>query len=458
MAALRYRTVLVVLTLALVAGCTSATDHLNNGIELQAQGRYMDAAYRYAEAVESDSELVAARERLLAVGDTAIMIAMDDADDLERRGDPVAAARLYEGVDQLLARVRQVGMRIVPPPDYGQIRRAIFDNAIGWQMVRGDEAREQGRWADAQALYEGARASFLLPARLQVEESYDAETEVLLEWAEIELLDGRSRAAHARAQRALEVRSSPARDIVLQVRDVQSRALDAGTVVIAALPVNATPGVRDYLGAEFEIALDDALQLDFWNQPPLFVQVADPIILRRELRDLLRGQIPNSPTLVGRALDLIGADLGTMITLSRIDVVEEDVDVDRYEAVIPSAGGQGAPGTVPRRPQPDQAMDTVTYRTLEGTLSYYVEANVVIVDVDGREIERFTASSSQSGPFQRGEFDGDPSRLPLAPDEEPFFDGRVLADQRARIEGALLDDLAVAIATGTYDTVLMGIR
>jgi len=454
MSALRIRLVTLLLPLLVVAGCTSATDHMNNGIELQAQGRYMDAVYRYADAVESDAELSEARDRLSAVADTAIMIAMDDADDLERRGDPVAAARLYQGVDQMLSRVRQVGMRVVPPGDYGTIRRAIFDNAIGWQMVRGDEAREAGRWAEARELYQGARQSFLIPARIQVEESLDSETAVMMEWAEIELMDGRPRAAHARAQEAMEVRSSPARDVVLRVRELQQRALDAGSVVVAALPVDAAPGVRDYLGAEFEIELDDVLQLDHWNQPPLFVQMADPIILRREVRGLLRGQVASSPTIVGRALDLIGADLGVMITLSRIDVTEEDVDIDRYEAVIPAAPSAGG---VPRRSQSAEAMDTVTYRTVGGDLVYYVEADVIIVDTDGREIERFTASSSQTGPFQRGEFDGDPSRLPLGRNQQPFFDPDVLADQVGRIEGALVNDLAVAIAAGTYDTVLMGV-
>jgi hypothetical protein len=357
----------------------------------------------------------------------------------------------------MLSRVRQVGMRLEPPSDYGTIRRAIFDNAMGWQMVRGDEAREEGRWAEAQRFYQGARESFLLPARLQTEESVDAEIRVLMEWAEIELLDARPRAAHARAQQAMDVRSSPARDVVLQVRNLQSRALESGMVVVAILPVTADPGVRNYLGPEFEIALDENLQLDHWNQPPLFVQIADPLVLRTELRGILRGQIPQSPLVVGRALDLIGADLGVMIALSSIDVVEEDVDTDRHEAIIPAGQANRRPG-VPRRSQDGEPMDTVTYSTLQGTLSYYVEADIVIVDLSGREVERFTASSSQSGPFQRGEFDGDPSRLPLEDDEERFFDARVLADQVGRIEGAILEDLAVAVAVGTYDTVLMGVR
>jgi hypothetical protein len=276
---------------------------------------------------------------------------------------------------------------------------------------------------------------------------------VLLRWAETELTDGRPRSAHALAQDAAEVRSSPPRDLVLRVRDLQQRALDAGTVVIAILPVTGTPGVREYLGAEFEIALDDDLSVDHWNQPPLFVDVADPLILRRELRGLLRGQVAQTPLIVGRALDLIGADLGVLIELAEIEVVEEDVERRTREAVVrlAASGGRGS------NRQADQTMDTVTYRTLEGTLSYYLEANVVVVDARGREIERFEASSRGSGPFRRGEFDGDPDVLELPQTDAPFFDLDVFAGQVARIEDELMEDLAVAIAAGTYDTVLSGI-
>lgn len=413
----------------------------------------MEAAYRYAEAVEKDSELVEARQRLVAAGDTAIAVAMDDADDLERRGDPVASARLYRDIDRLRARVRQVGMRLDPPGDYDQIRRAVFDNAIGWQMTRGGDASDEGRWADAESYFAGARADFLEPSRIQVEESYDSEVNVLLTWAETELTDGHPRAAHARAQQALEVRASPARDVVLRVRDIQNRALQAGTVVVAILPVTADADVREYLGGRFEVDLDDDLQLDHWNQPPMFVQVADPIILRRELRGLLRGQVQQSPTIVGHALGMIGADLGVMIRLSRIEVTESDVHRDRHEAVVPrgNPSGRGA------ERRSDQAMDTVTYSTVRGDVSYYLEADVVIVDSEGREVERFASSTRQNGAFRRGEFDGNPSVLPLKDNEKPYFDSTTIADEKRKIEDALLEDLAVAIASGTFDTVLSGV-
>lgn len=446
----------VTLLLVLVAAhaCASAEDRLAEGVTLQTQGRYIEAVYRYIDAVDKDASLVEAQDRLLAAGDSAVLQAMDDADDLERRGDPVRAAALYRQVDAMLGAARGVGMRIPVPGDYSTIRRAIFDNAINWQMVQGDEAAHDGRWAQARQFYIGARGDYL-PSRSQVEESYDAEERILLQWAEVELGDGRPRAAHTLAQSALDLRPSPARETVLTVRDLQARALQEGTVVVAIPPIMAEDGVREYLGGEFEIELDNALSVDYWNSPPLFVEVADPLILRRELRGLLRGRFVQSPALVGRALDLVGADLGVMVTLTSIEVVEEHVDRDRHEAIIER---DADPRHELRRGDEGPAADTVTYTTVEGDLTYFVKADIVLVDTEGREVHRFEAASRQSGPFKRGEFDGDPRRLDLDRRRAPFFDPSVLAEQVAAIESGLLEELAASIASGTYDEVLAGIR
>lgn len=438
----------LLLSLTLLSACASATDRLNEGIALQSQGRYVEAVYRYAEALEKDRELTEARDRLLAVGDSAVMVAMDEADRLELRGDPVQAAAQYSRLDMMLERVRQVGLRLDLPADYDAIRRAIFDNAINWQMVQGDEAAQEGRWQDALRFYRGARGDHL-PSRNQVEESLEAETTLLLDWARVELEDGRPRLAFERAAEAGEVRSSPARETVLAIREIQDRALAQGTVVLAVPPVTADPGVRDWLGGEFEVELDSDLGLDHWTQPPLFVEIADPLILRRELRGLLRGQATQSPLLVGRALDLVGADLAVLIRLAEIDVVEEDVDRDEHETVVTRSVREGTA----RR----SVVDTVTYATLEGDLTYVLDAEVTLVDPSGREVDRFTASSRQTGPFQRGEFEGDPSVLDLGRGHAPYFDPSVIADQMAAIEGRLLEELAVAIAAGTFDRVLASI-
>jgi hypothetical protein len=419
-------------------GCTSAEDRLEEGIALQARGQYMNAVYRYADAVERDGSLMEARERLLASGDTAMGAALSEADRLELRDDPVSAARQYQAIDRMLARIRSVGERLDPPFGYDDSRRALFDRAIDWRMTVGDEAVAAGRWADARRAYADARSDFS-PSRTQIEASIDAETGLLLDWAEIELGDGRPRMAFGLAQEAVGLRNSTPRDVLLNARDLQDRALERGTVVVAVPPVVARPGVRDYLGPEFEIRLDEGLVLDHWTRPPPFVRMADHTSMRRELRGLLRG-VPQTPLLVGRVLQLVGGDFAAMVELAEIEVVEEDVRRTTRQARLREPTG--------REPRP------VEFTQVEGTMAYRVSADVVLVDHDGREVTRFRAEGRSGGPFRRGDFDGNHDRLELSEDDAVLFDPRALAEQTSRIEAALMEELAVAIAAGTYDTVL----
>jgi hypothetical protein len=401
----------------------------------------MGAVYRYADAVERDGSLVEARERLVAAGDTAMGLALADAEDLEARGEPVAAAQQYQAIDRMLARVRSVGERLYPHAEYQADRRALFDRAIEWRMARGREARAEGRWADARRAFLDARGDFD-PSRGHTEASLDAETGLLLEWARIELDDGRPRTAYELAGQAGAVRSSTPREVVVAVRELQAEALEHGTVVVAVPPLTARPGVRDYLGPEFEIQLDDDLVLDHWINPPAFVRMADHAAMRSELRGLLRG-VPQSPVLVGRVLELVGADLAAMIELSEIEVVEEEVERTSRASLLQD--GSMGPG---RESRP------TSYDVVEGTLVYRVVADVVLVDHDGREVTRFRAEGRSSGPFRRGEFDGNHERLELSEAEAALFDAGILGEQVARIESALLEEVAVAIAAGTYDTVI----
>ena len=98
---------LLLLAAALLTACASAGDRLNEGMQLQAEGRYMEAAYRYADAVDKDETLTEAHERLGTVAASALQRTMDSAEDLSGGGDPIAAA------DALLSgdRLQRVGTR-----------------------------------------------------------------------------------------------------------------------------------------------------------------------------------------------------------------------------------------------------------------------------------------------------------------------------------------------------------
>ena len=484
--------------LLLATACASAADRFNDGLELQAQGRYMEAAYRYADAVEKDSSLQEARDRLLIVGDSAIMVALEEADRLDGRGEPVAAARQYQSIDRLMSRVRSVGMRLLEPDGYRVARRTAFEGAIDWYMVEGEDASREGRWEDAIRAFASARGDFS-PTRDQREASLDAQTRVIIDWAEIELGDRRPRAAYGIAERALSVRRSTPRPIVLEVRDLQDRALAMGTVVVAALPVSATGRVRDIVGTELEVELDEGMESGYWRDAPPFVQMADANILRRELRGLLRGRIPQSPTLVGRALNLIGADYGVMVEVTSIRISDENVEVEERTAVIrrqdldrrrererdavrdecdgPGRGqdrgrgggldrdecrgrgwgrgsDQNSGRTSSQRWVTYEIGDTVSYRVISGERVVRAEADVLLVDLDGRAVAEFTIIAEQEGSFREGEFDGDPWQLRLSNRNARLFDWGEWDGEWTRIQRAVINQLAVGIATETFSEVL----
>jgi hypothetical protein len=496
------RRLLLAFPLLLATGCASATDRFNEGTDLQAQGRYMEAAYRYADAVEKDPELQEARDQLLIVGDSAVMLALEEADRLDGRGEPVGAAREFQAIDRLMSRVRSVGMRLTEPGDYREEHRTAFDRAIEWYTIEGEDASREGRWESAVRAFASARSDFS-PSRDQSEASMDAQTRVLIDWAEIELGDRRPRAAYGIAERALAVRRSPPRAIVLEVRDLQDRALAMGAVVLAALPVSATAQVRDLTGAELEIELDEGLESGYWLNAPPFVQMADANILRRELRGLLRGVIPQSPTVVGRALGLIGADYGVMVEVTSIRISEENFRVEERTAVVrrqevdrsrtrererdaapdecvgPGRGqdrgrgvgldadecrgrgwgggknsGQKSSSTSRARWVTYEIDDTVTYRIISGERVVRAEAEVLLVNLDGRPIAEFTISARQEVPFRVGEFDGDPWQLRLSNRNARLFEFDEWDQEWSRVQRAVVDQLARGISVETFEEVL----
>ncbi len=499
------RRLFLALPLLLTTACASAEDRFNEGLDLQSQGRYMEAAYRYADAVEKDATLQEARDRLLIVGDSAVMLALEEAAYLEGRGEPVGAAREFLSIDRLMSRIRSVGMRLLQPDGYRVARRTALEAAIEWYMTEGESASREGRWEDAIQAFASVRGDFS-PTREQREASFDAQTRVIIDWAEVELGDRRPRAAYGIVERALFVRRSTPRPIALEVRDLQDRALAMGTVVLAALPVTATERVRGSAGTALEIELDEGMESGYWRDAPPFVAMADANILRRELRGLLRGIMPRSPALVGRALDLIGADYGVMVEVVSLRIEDDNVEVEERMVEIrrqdltrsrarerergptrdacagPGLGhdrgrgvrlspddcrgrgwGSGSPSdqssaTTRQRWVTYEVGDMATYWVISGERIVRAEADVLIVNVDGRVVAEFTISAEEEGSFREGEFDGDPWQLGLRNRNTRLFDWTEWDDEWRRIQRAVIDRLAVGIAVETFEEVLSGVE
>ena len=244
-----------------------------------------------------------------------------------------------------------------------------------------------------------------------------------------------------------------------------------------------------------------------WRNAPPFVAMASSTILRRELRGLLRGRVPQSPALVGRALDLIGADYGVMVELVSLRIRDEDVEVEERTVEIrrqdldrsrarerergpdrgvcsgPGGGqvrgrgvgldsdecrrrgwgrggnsGQSSDGTTRRRWVTYDIGDMATYWIISGERTVRAEADVLIVNLDGRAVAEFTITSQQEGSFREGEFDGDPWQLGLNNRTTRLFDFAAWDDEWTRIQRDVIDQLAVGITVETFEEVLSRVQ
>ncbi len=98
--------------------------------------------------------------------------------------------------------------------------------------------------------------------------------------------------------------------------------------------------------------------------------------------------------------------------------------------------------------------DTATYRVISGERVVRTEADVLLVNLDGRAVAEFTITSEQGGSFREAEFDGDPWQLRLSRREARLFDWSEWDEDWIGIQRAVIDQLAVGIATETFSEVL----
>jgi len=452
----RSRTLLTLLLPLLASACASAGERLEQGVEAEAYGRWYQAANRYIEALEKDARMTEARDRLFEVGDSAVTESLRTTEARLEARDAVGAGEEIQRIDRLLARALNVGVRIPVPEDFPETRRTTFDAAIDELFAVGADTHARSQWDAGRRAYARVRSDFEASAE-QEDESLNAESRLLLDWAYAEEGDFHFRRAFGLAGEAIEIAaqtggrpasenpprpSDPARpwdpatgsptDVVDAALALQDRAVAAGTLGMAVFPVTEAAQLEGRGEADPAQLLSDVLELEHWRNPPLFLAVADPVLVRTVTR---RFTPPGTPLRPERIMDELRADFGVLIEVTQLTLTEQNV---RHRTRT-ARTGRGA---------------SATYAEEEGTLRYEAQADVVIMGRDGRELDRFPMTEDESGPFERGVYEGDARTLELSRSEARLFDPVVLAQQRAAIEDALMGQLAGKIAEEVFRRVL----
>jgi hypothetical protein len=422
------------LVAVLLVGCASATKRFEQGAELESQGRHEEAAQRYIQALRKDPGLADARERLNQLGPVLIERYVEQAAGFRAGGFPIRAADSYRSADALVRDAASVRVVIPHPAGYAEGRRQTFDEAITYLMRVGKSAEAEQRWADAIAAYNAVDA--YQPQSRQRSEAAEASVHTWIQWGEADLAAGRYRTAFDHAEKALALLGGAQHPAVQRATRLRDAAVDRGTVYVAVAPVWRSDEAAAELPEEFIAALNDELELHHWTQPPLFVAVVDPLVVRRELRRQGYSRTLLTPREAARVGRGIGADF--VVSSEILDVATDELDVQQE-----------------RRHARTKAGEDTTYVVRKGKRTYQLTTTYRVVDVQrSRETQRRTVEVAETGRFESGVYDGNPGELVLSRNERRLFDHRRVRDESHEIEERLLERTTVSLAQSVFQDVL----
>jgi tetratricopeptide (TPR) repeat protein len=396
------RVTLVAVVLAVTASCASATKRFEQGQELEQQGRPLEAAQRYIEALKKDPSLAEARQRLLETGGIAVATAARDADGFARSGNWPDAADVLRNADELLHDAARVGVTLPTPAGYTEQRSVTMFRAVDQSLTMAVSAAQRGDFSESVSLVERAQERWE-PRPEQQAALNRALHDFHLAWGQRELSSARFRSAFAHGEAAASI---PGADRGA-VAALQTEALRRGTMLVAALPTVARTGSDNRLLPE----LNDLLALDYWQRAPQWIEVVNPIEAQRVVR--LRG-------LAGREVDVqnasaiarqLSARYAVALTLDSVRYSESKVE-RRRQVARTRAGADTA------------------FFVEEGQLELWARVNWRAVDASaGRGIvDRGDANDHASTHFRRATYAGNWRDLTLSSADRDLFEQRDARD------------------------------
>jgi tetratricopeptide (TPR) repeat protein len=415
-----------VLAAGLAGACASANKRLEQGMQLEQQGRAADAAERYIQALKKDRSLVDARQRLQQTGDQAMGDFLREADADAQAGRYADAADALGHLDGLRADAAGVGVQLTVPADYATRRRDLFDRAADQAVSMANAAVQARNYTEAVRWLDRAGRQWEpgpeLRGRLD-RVRYDA----LFGWADSEMQAGRYRSAFDRAGQAAALSGYDDG----RAASLQREALRRGTVRVAVFPVGTVQGTRNKLPDDVLPALNRSLSDQYWSRPPQWLDVIDE---SSRGGGYGRGAIePSNAASIGQRM---GARLVVVMALDSVRQTEGDVVTQRRTAKTRSGA------------------DTA-YTVREGRMETWARVSWRIVDAAGwgSALDQGTATARSTADFRSASYNGDWRTLQLPASDRELFDEGDRGYNRETVR-ELVSGLEGELGREVYDALL----
>lgn len=426
----RLRLWLILLGLTISVGaCVSAKKLFEEGIDLQNQGRFREAAVAYIEALRKDPALEGARDRLQEAGQEAVDQDLAQSEGLHEVGRHREAAAHLRSIDELVVDAASVDVTLQLPDDYSSRRRESFDRAIEQLMTEGEEAVEGKRWEKAISLYR--TVGDFEPGAAQRETAHAAHTQALILWGEDDLAAGRYRSALAHADEAIG--RSAGQDGRNAAADLRRRVIEVGTLVVAFTPVALPEGID--APRYFVHELNEELMVNRWSDPPVLVASSDPISVRQAIQGRGRKDIPLSPKIAGDIARELDADFAFIGTITKFNREERDKKKERVNLQTRSGGD-------------------AEFLRFSADLHVQVEIAFSLVEAGKvTAVKSAKVSGHESDKIRWAEYDGDYRDLVVSREDFALFDEERRNERVEAIEGSLISELADKLSRKGYEAI-----